>query len=559
MIRQAFQHRSGRVIALGRVVLSVFFAFAIWLDPARSAEADDRTFLLILGYTLFADLVLLATWNRWWLETWLSIAAHAIDLLVFTALVLLTEGYISPFFTFFVFLVLSASIRWGWRGALLTTALVIILFLAAVFAVTNSLGPGSIEVHRLVARAGNLLVLSLMIAWFGVNHPRFGREASDSRALEGLPSMSGPQLVAAMHYLAHRLDAERIVFAWSDMEEPWLNVWDMRDGAVDKVQLGPDEFPAIVSGDLADRPFLFDLQRGQVLAMWRGHRQLLAVAEPVKRAFAARFAIDSGLSIPIRTNGYRGQLFALGVPGLCSDHLKLASDVGEEVSSAFERSAMSLATEEAAVTRARLRLARDLHDSIVQFLAGMALKLRALSKNLPDSASRSEIDELQQQLAQEQRDLRRLIAEQRDPHHAASEADLERAVLLLADRLERQWGVACEVSVDPPSLQTPRALQHDLEQLIREAVANAVRHGGAERITIRLAGSGEALELTVADNGKGFPAVGEFADADLRERRIGPRSFHERVQALGGTMTLASSRQHGATLAVSLPTGGAAS
>jgi signal transduction histidine kinase len=551
MMNQTFQHRSGRVIALGRVVLSVFFTLAIWLDPARSAEADDRTFLLIIAYTLFADVVLLATWNRWWLESWVAIAAHAVDLAVFTVLVLLTEGYISPFFTFFVFLILSASIRWGWRTALVTNALVIALFVTAIFVATSGVDPIALEIPRLLARAGNLLVLSLMIVWFAVNHPGLGEAPWDSRVLEGLPAMAAPQRLAAMRYLSRELAAARLLFAWCDLEEPWLHVWDLRGDILDTARFGPDEFPEIVSAELSDQPFLFDLQRRRVLVRRLGTRRVLAAGDALKEPFATRFHLDSGLAVPIRTVGFRGQLFALGVPGLCADHLTVAARIGHEVESAFEQTTLSLATKEAATTRVRLRLARDLHDSVVQFLAGMALKLRAIGTDLePDSALRKEIEDLQLQLAQEQRDLRALIAAQIQPR---SETQPEEPVGQLADRLERQWGLSIDLSFDPASLQIPAALRHDLEQLIREAVANAARHGEAKHIAIQFAESGQAFILSIADNGKGFPVDGQFTDPELRKLDFGPRSFHERVQSLGGTVTLASSRNRGATLVVSLP------
>ncbi len=528
---------------------------ALWLDPARSARADDLTFLLVLGYTLFADVILLATWNSWWNESRLSAATHAVDLIVFTVLIFLTEGYVSPFFTFFVFLVLAASIRWSWREALLTATLVVALFLAATLvAASSAVGLGGIEIQRFVARAGNLLVLSLMIIWFGVNLPRLKGEHGNGDLDEDLQNRAAPPLEPAMHYAAQLLSVDRILFAWWDNEEPWLNVWELDQAALRKSELRPDEYPRLISDDLAHRPFLFDLPRRRALYLRSGRRHSVMAETPIDQHFATRFGIDSGLAIPIRTSGYEGHIFALRVPGLCSDDLKLATHISEKISAAFERTALFLATEAAAAARARLLLARDLHDSVVQSFAGVSLKLHALHKTVAAySPAREEIEELQQLLSQDQRELRRLIASLRDPSTAERDTPFAEPIQFLAKRLEAQWGVTCDITADPPSLEPPASLQHDIEQLIRESVANAVRHGGAKLVRISLSRRNGEIGLTVIDDGRGFPIEGEFADAELRERQIGPRSLHERVQSLGGTMSLASNRATGSRLDISMP------
>jgi signal transduction histidine kinase len=329
--------------------------------------------------------------------------------------------------------------------------------------------------------------------------------------------------------------------------------------ALDVVRLPPDTFPRLVSDELADQPFLFDLRRHKILVLRRGRRVRLTDTEPIDHAFAARYHIEAGLAFPIAIEDYRGQLFALGVPGLCSDDLKAASGVAQAISSAFERTALFFATEEAAATRARLRLARDLHDSVAQFFAGMALKLHALTKNsVLEPAVRRELEELQQELAREQRDFRGLLSALRDPEAAGGGAELAEPIRLLVARLERQWSMQCDISFDPPSMRAPASLQHELEQLIREAVANAVRHGEAKRITIAIAEKEGLLELRIADDGNGFPVEGAFADADLRARGVGPRSLHERVQALRGTLALVSDHDTGSVLTLFLPLGGSA-
>src|SRR5687768_17167338 len=111
MIQGAFQHRSGRVIALGRLVLAAVFLLAIRLDPTQPSHFENGTYPILAAYLAWAAAYLAITWNNWWLERRLALAAHIVDIAMFGIMVYLTEGYTSPFFTFFVFILLSATIK----------------------------------------------------------------------------------------------------------------------------------------------------------------------------------------------------------------------------------------------------------------------------------------------------------------------------------------------------------------------------------------------------------------------------------------------------------------
>src|SRR5688500_13809968 len=109
MIQSAFQHRSGRVIALGRLVLAAVFLLAIRLDPTQPSHFENATYAILVAYLAWAAAYLAMTWSNWWLERRLALAAHILDIAMFGIMVYLTEGYTSPFFTFFVFILLSAT------------------------------------------------------------------------------------------------------------------------------------------------------------------------------------------------------------------------------------------------------------------------------------------------------------------------------------------------------------------------------------------------------------------------------------------------------------------
>src|SRR5688500_9437085 len=131
MIQAAFRHRSGRVIAMGRMVLATVFLLALYLDPSQPSQNPDVAYPLLVSYLVWSAGLLVLTWTSWWLDYRLAAVAHLADIAAFGTLVYFTEGYTSPYYTFFVFLLLSSAIRWSWRETALTAFAVAILFFAA--------------------------------------------------------------------------------------------------------------------------------------------------------------------------------------------------------------------------------------------------------------------------------------------------------------------------------------------------------------------------------------------------------------------------------------------
>src|SRR5688572_8816096 len=219
MIQSAFQHRSGRVIALGRLVLAAVFLLAIRLDPTQPTHFADETYAILGGYVVLAAAYLALTWNNWWIERRLAVAAHVADIAMFAVMVYLTEGYTSPFFTFFVFILLAATIKWGWRETAMTGAVVTLLFFLSGLAALNW-ASGDIELQRLLVRGSYLVVVSLVLIWFGINQPGLGRRRAQTIALIDPDRPAEPPIDRAMALAAERLNAGRVVFAWWDPEEP---------------------------------------------------------------------------------------------------------------------------------------------------------------------------------------------------------------------------------------------------------------------------------------------------------------------------------------------------
>ena len=533
MLGSALEHRSGRVIALGRLLLAAIFLIAIYVDPSQPAHAAAETYATLIAYVVVAAVLLVLTWSNWWLDAKLAAPAHVVDICVFTLLVLTTEGYTSPFFVFFVFLILSAAIRWGWRETTMTAAAVILLYLVAGLIA----GPSAdFELQRFIVRSGHLFILSAILIWFGVNQGFSGLKLPSVNFIAE-PSPDHPPMQAAIEGSMALTGARTALFLWrpADSHEA-IAINISAGGLVTK--------PVTRSLVIPTQPhaFLFDLARDRALSRGPERRMRYFRAKPVVGAeLAQEFGISAGLAIPIRTEAGEGKLLLGGIDGLSTDHIELGAFLGEAIASHIRRQALLKAVQESAMARARLSLARDLHDSIVQFLAGAAFRIEAIARSVragerPDR----ELKELKQLFLMEQQELRSSIGALRKDAIAFPElaADLDR----LCSRLARQWDIKCTFAAEVPDASAPMRLHLDTHQLIREAVANAVRHARARWVDVQMTIEDGELRLDISNDGTGSPRLKEGH----------PWSLRERVDEANGTLVLAS-RDTGTSVSITLP------
>jgi signal transduction histidine kinase len=191
----------------------------------------------------------------------------------------------------------------------------------------------------------------------------------------------------------------------------------------------------------------------------------------------------------------------------------------------MERYELFSALREGAIARERLGIARDLHDGIVQFLAGSAYKIEAISRSTATGVGvADDLQELKRLMLLEQEDLRSSIGTLRKDNVDLSHTEAQAAAL--CDRLSQQWRVQCQWSAQVPDGRIPARLHMDLLHMIKEGVANAVRHGSATAVRIGLCANAQQLELAIQDNGVSNKAGSV------------PWSIRERMSEIGGSASV---------------------
>jgi signal transduction histidine kinase len=188
----------------------------------------------------------------------------------------------------------------------------------------------------------------------------------------------------------------------------------------------------------------------------------------------------------------------------------------------------------------RRRLADVLHETLAQDLSFVSMTARRTvsGETAPDrmAAIAEAVDRMSAA-------LRTILV---DLNHPAEEG-LREVLVRVAGQVAQPMGARVEVEV-PPKLQASLQQKVTLSRVVRESVANAVRHGRATAIVVRAERDASGLRVEIADNGLGFdPAV------DRRVDQFGLDSMRNAAEAIGGSVHVSSQPDRGTSVQVEVP------
>lgn len=525
-----FGQPSARVIALARAGLAAVFLLGTLAEP-QSGQAPIVTPVLI-GFLVFSTTIALVTWSNWWVDARLALATHAIDICFFVLIVGSPQGYTSPYFLFFVFLLLSSAIRWTWRETAASAVVVIMLYVVAslLMGFTSDV---PFETRRFIIRSGYLLILSVVLIWFGVRRRFSGGALLAPGTLTEVQS-GEPPLAAALRRAMQAAAA-------SDGAALWIHP----DGRQEVLkaqgeEIGRGSLPALAESSELSRAFLFDARRDRALVHAESGTPLYtSLSALTGDALAGSLGDRQGIGIPMGGRLGRRLILLWGVKDLHSDHLALGDGLRSELLSLMERRLLFSALRDGAIARERVALARNLHDGVVQFLAGSAYKIEAISRSSASPVA-EDLQELKQLMLLEQEDLRSSIGTLRKDKLSLEETASEAAAL--CDRLAKQWRVQCVWECDVTDGLIPTRLHMDVLNMIKEAVANAVRHGAASRIEIRLSADAREIDLVIENN----------SGVESSKPAAAPWSIRERTAEIGGSVSIAA-EERSTVLRIAVP------
>jgi signal transduction histidine kinase len=536
------------LLAGGRL-LFVAGALLAALIPAHPPAHTPIIVTSLAYYLVYSIAIMALVWQPLAFAKGWAVALHLFDLVAFSWLTLITEGTPSPFFMSFVFLAICGTLRWQMAGALATAALSIAALAAFTWLMKATFGAPPVTFDTFVVRSTQLAIIAALLGYLGAYHNRFQREISRLTAWPRRIPEDRPELVTeVVSQCADIFETPRVLLVWEERSQGAVNVaWRSATGQIEWSQEPEGTYESLVAPRLEQASFqTLNAARDASRVLYRssaGFRQCRC--RPLNEALRARFDITAVQSWPLDGELIRGRLFALDKRRIGIDQLSVGDLVARLAASRLDGLYILRDVRQAAALRERVRLASDLHDSLLQSLAGTGLQLmvsRRLIERDPAGAARK-LDDLQTQIELGELEMRTFIRRLRP--QMAVDAEVSSPGLVdrlqnLARRIEQQWSVKLKFQVDGTPDQWNGAFGDEVFRIAREGILNAARHADASVITATFSHAEGVLRLEIVDDGRGFPFHGTY-DLDALERmNQGPWSLKERVAGLQGNLELTS-------------------
>jgi signal transduction histidine kinase len=201
----------------------------------------------------------------------------------------------------------------------------------------------------------------------------------------------------------------------------------------------------------------------------------------------------------------------------------------------------------------RTRVARDLHDTLLQSFHGLLLRFQTVSNLLPAGEPKQKLDDAIDQAAQ-------AITEGRDAVQGLRSSttvtnDLACAITTLGTELagseSNPNGAEFHVEVEGTPRDLHPILRDEVYRIAGEALRNAFKHAQAQRIEVEIRYDERQLRLRIRDDGKGIDA--KHLDEQARARHYGLRGMRERAKLMGGKLAVWSELDLGTEVELRIP------
>lgn len=201
-----------------------------------------------------------------------------------------------------------------------------------------------------------------------------------------------------------------------------------------------------------------------------------------------------------------------------------------------------------AVLAERNRIAREIHDNLAQDILGISVQLELVTRMMPAAAeaAKSHLDRARILVRNSMTEARRYVWDLRSQE--LQKKDLAAALRDTTRRLTEEKTVEAVVEVTGPLRPLPQPVETNLLRIGQEAINNAVKHAGANRIDVTLTFDTRNVRLSIRDDGYGFDPEAQIADG-----HFGLIGMRERAQQIGGVLTIESGNEHGTKIEIDVP------
>ena len=385
--------------------------------------------------------------------------------------------------------------------------------------------------------------------------------ANTLRKVSGWPVLIGPDASAGartiLRHAATVVGAQQAVAVWEAGDEPWVYIVDgsLAEEAIAKHP--PTALAPLVEESLAEATLLSSGRADEAAAMLVSREGKLGewTGKPIHPSVAWRLTAPGLASSPFRTEHLVGRAFFGGIAVVVADLAPVVELVAREVGNSLDQLYLAGRLQDVAIREERVRLARDLHDGVLQAITGIRFELQAIADQADGgSSTHDRLLAIERALAIEQRELRLFIEDvQPAERTAAMTGPLAQDLEETRTRLGMEWKTPIAIRVTPPTMAVSDSIARAVKLMVHEAIVNAMKHGHPSRVTVDIYGHGDhTLHMVICDDGRGFPFRGRLEHEEIVSANRGPASLRERVVTLGGRMAI-ESKVAGSRLEITVP------
>src|ERR1700730_3412352 len=552
---QTDRHHFERQIVYARPIFILLALLAVLEQPPSREAHRSASFLIayLIAALLVTQIERLLRKRSWHLPL-------VCDLLALGFFMYISPSTVPVWFPY-MFLCYAAGIRWGFSLTMpLAGALSLVLVLLTAV-------KGEIHWMRVFAWMGitvgtfaggaGLAFLGDINRRFAAQIEFFSRISSTMQVDQGLAE----SLRLFLDELAISFGAEEGLLLYRDPDLERIFLWRLKSGESER--LVPESMPL----SRTDGFLLDDMDAticwNSLVGPGSGFGWDRRDARPIKTLprlpgpAQQEFKVRSLMTVAFEQAGQAtGRLFLLnGRRPFQREDLAWFERIATHIGPALENIFLLRHLRARAIEAERSRIARDLHDGILQTLLSIEIQLDVLRRRVPGTPDQAVagLTTLQQTVRNEGAELRQVVTDLR-PLRVQS-ADLVDLLLGFAERYRNESTIALDLLIDSAQLRAPDRVCREIFQIYREALNNIKKHAKASHVVVKLSQDDSRLVLVVDDNGEGFSFAGRFTGDELDRLRLGPISIKERTRTVGGVLTVESNPGHGARLTIEVPLG----
>lgn len=567
---QGEEQRIERALATARVIVALTSMVAVHVDPTDPAKYRHAAYIVLVGYTAWSAII--SAGLRWHPANYYFVRLiHFGDIVWPSLLCLYTDGADSPFFTLYLFALLSAAFRWGiWETAATSLASVGVLGFESFMLVRGpiawrDLESGDLEVNKFIIRCVYLLLAGLMIGYLAESEKELRAEnALINRMLSRIRVDYGlsASLSSVINGVADVFRGERALMIACDINSGRVFLWQThKESPETRAHVREISAAEALSYMPAEAPPAFYLARPNTKFAGPYFEGLDRDGARLRGGIATELGIPDANSDAILSMAFNfgqdwtGRMVVLN-PHLSRDleaELRFAQTVIRQVGPALYTVYLlrRLRTRAGAIERARV--ARELHDGAIQSLIAVEMQVDVLRRQAAGDSARlaAELARVQHLLQQEVINLRELMQQMR-PVDMGPQQFLD-YLADYVDRFRRDTGIHVRFVTDQQEVTLSPKVCRELARVVQEGLINIRKHSGARSALVRFASEDGHWTLMIDDDGKGFDFSGRQNMAALDNLRRGPATIKERVRSIGGELVIQSNPGEGSRLEITLP------